>query len=48
MKLKLTLRLYRDFPGLYRGHTQSAKLGSMCWRFQCDDGYYVLTNDQAP
>ena len=45
MNADLTTRLYSDFPALYRGHTQSEYLGSMCWGFQCDDGWYGLVRD---
>lgn len=42
MNQELTERLYSDFPELYRGYTKSETLSSMCWGFQCDDGWYEL------
>ena len=41
----LTEKLYSDFPRLYRGRHKSAQESSMCWGFQCGDGWYQLLHD---
>ncbi len=45
MNLELTEKLYSAFPRLYRGHHKPPSESSMCWGFQCGDGWYqVLYN----
>ena len=41
----LTEKLYEDFPRLYRGHNKSSQDSSMCWGFECGDGWYQLLRD---
>lgn len=40
MNEELTLRLYAEFPYLYRGHTKPRSESAMCWGFECGDGWY--------
>ncbi len=41
----LTEKLYEDFPRLYRGHSKTPQESSMCWGFECGDGWYRLLHD---
>jgi hypothetical protein len=47
MKLnqKLTEQLYHAFPHLYRGRLKSRYESSMCWGFECGDGWYQVIYD---
>lgn len=45
MNPELTAKLYVAFPHLYRGHTKNMEESSMCWGFQCGDGWYQLLFD---
>ena len=39
----LTQNLYAAFPNLYRGrHKDCFEGGSMCWGFECGDGWYEV------
>jgi hypothetical protein len=38
----LTEKLYSDFPRLFRGRHKPAQESSMCWGFECGDGWYQL------
>lgn len=42
MYSQLTRRLCTDFPNLYSGHTKTPTESSMCWGFECGDGWYQL------
>jgi hypothetical protein len=42
MNTELTEKLYAEFPYLYRGHTKSPAESSMCWGFECGDGWFML------
>lgn len=42
MNDSLTLALYAEFPDLYAGRFKSAEVSSMCWGFECGDGWYDL------
>ncbi len=42
MNNELTEKLYSEFPQLYRGHTKSPQESSMCWGFECGDGWFEL------
>lgn len=35
-------KLYEAYPHLYRGKDKGAEESSMCWGFQCDDGWFDL------
>lgn len=37
-----TLKLYTDFPTLYRQHSLSMMETCMCWGFECEDGWFDL------
>jgi hypothetical protein len=41
----LTAKLYAAFPKLYRGRHKSMDESSMCWGFQCGDGWYQVLYD---
>lgn len=41
----LTEKLYAAFPRLYRGRHKSPSESSMCWGFECGDGWYQLLFD---
>lgn len=41
----LAEKLYATFPHLYRGHHKSKYESSMCWGFECGDGWYQLLYD---
>ena len=41
----LTENLYEAFPQLYRGRHKSMYESSMCWGFECGDGWYQLIYD---
>lgn len=41
----LTEKLYADFPRLYRGRHKPAQESSMCWGFECGEGWYQLLHD---
>lgn len=41
----LTEKLYTAFPRLYRGRYKSMYESSMCWGFECGDGWYQLLYD---
>jgi hypothetical protein len=41
----LTQALYDEFPELYSGRAKPAADSSMCWRFQCGDGWFALLRD---
>ena|SRR6218665_2500226 len=41
----LTLRLYAEFPDLYRGHAKPPSESAMCWGFECGDGWYPLLRE---
>lgn len=45
MNNELTEKLYAEFPYLYRGHTKSAQESSMCWGFECGDGWFMLIHN---
>lgn len=45
MNPTLTEKLYTDFPYLYRGRTRPREESSMCWGFECDDGWYQVLHD---
>ena len=45
MNKELTLRLYADFPTLYQGRTKPQTESSMCWGFECGDGWYPLLQE---
>lgn len=42
MNTELTEKLYAEFPYLYRGHTKPPAESSMCWGFECGDGWFTL------
>lgn len=42
---ELTENLYAAFPQLYRGRHKSKYESSMCWGFECGDGWYQLLYD---
>ncbi|MHB9118957.1 MAG: hypothetical protein ACYC2R_11880 [Burkholderiales bacterium] len=42
---ELTEKLYAAFPRLYRGRHNSLYESSMCWGFECGDGWYPLLYD---
>lgn len=42
MNNELTEKLYAEFPYLYRGHKKPPEQGSMCWGFECGDGWFQL------
>lgn len=42
---ELTEKLYAAFPDLYRGRHKSQYESSMCWGFECGDGWYQLLYD---
>lgn len=42
---ELAEKLYATFPHLYRGRFKSAQESSMCWGFECGDGWYQLLHD---
>ncbi len=42
MNNELTEKLYTEFPRLYHGHTKSPEESSMCWGFECGDGWFEL------
>lgn len=39
---ELEKRLLADFPFLYRGHDKPPGESSMCWGFECGDGWFQL------
>ena len=41
----LTEKLYAAFPHLYRGRHKSMYESSMCWGFECGDGWYQVLYD---
>lgn len=45
MNNELTEKLYAEFPTLYRGHTKPPEQSSMCWGFECEDGWFMLIHD---
>lgn len=45
MNNELTEKLYAEFPYLYRGHTKSPQESSMCWGFECGDGWFTLIHN---
>jgi hypothetical protein len=45
MKTALEKALYEKYPELYRRHDDSSQVTSMCWGFQCGDGWYNLLDD---
>lgn len=42
---ELAEKLYAAFPRLYRGRHKSDQESSMCWGFECGDGWYPLLYD---
>lgn len=42
---ELTEALYAEFPDLYRGHREPPEVSSMCWGFECGDGWFQLIHD---
>lgn len=44
MSPELERKLYDDFPALYSNHTLPMTETSMCFGFQCGDGWYDLIN----
>lgn len=45
MNNELTEKLYVEFPYLYRGNTKRPEESSMCWGFECGDGWFMLIHD---
>lgn len=45
MNPELNEKLYAAFPHLYRGRHKSQYESSMCWGFECGDGWYQLLYD---
>ena len=45
MNNELTEKLYAEFPALYRGHTKPPEQSSMCWGFECGDGWFMLIHE---
>lgn len=45
MNNELTAKLYAEFPYLYRGHTKPPEQSSMCWGFECGDGWFMLIHN---
>jgi hypothetical protein len=45
MNNELTEKLYAEFPYLYRGHTKPPEDSSMCWGFECGDGWFMLIHE---
>jgi hypothetical protein len=45
MSDELTQKLYAAFPRLYSGHDRPPSESSMCWGFECGDGWYQLLYD---
>lgn len=45
MNNELTEKLYAEFPYLYRGHTKPREESSMCWGFECGDGWFMLIHE---
>lgn len=45
MNSELTEKLYADFPYLYRGHVKPPEQSSMCWGFECGDGWFMLIHN---
>ena len=41
----LTKKLYAAFAHLYRGRHKPKYASSMCWGFECGDGWYQLLYD---
>ncbi|SAL05543.1 hypothetical protein AWB78_07557 [Caballeronia calidae] len=41
----LTQPLYDEFPVLYAGRIKPASDSSMCWGFQCGDGWFALLRE---
>jgi hypothetical protein len=41
----LTKNMYAAFPYLYRGHTKTPRDSSMCYGFECGDGWYQILYD---
>jgi len=42
MNESLTLALFEEFPELYSGRFKAPEESSMCWGFECGDGWYAL------
>lgn len=42
MNIELTEKLYAEFQYLYRGRKKSPEQSSMCWGFECGDGWFTL------
>ena len=42
MNKKNTLKLYKDFPKLYKQHKLLPSQTCMCWGFDCGDGWFDL------
>jgi len=45
MQTRLTENLYAAFPQLYRGRHKPPSESSMCWGFECGDGWYQVLYD---
>ena len=45
MNQALTESLFAAFPRLYRGRHKSNVESSMCWGFECGDGWYQILWD---
>lgn len=45
MNNELTEKLYAEFPYLYRGLAKPAEQSSMCWGFECGDGWFSLIHN---
>jgi hypothetical protein len=42
MNKENTEQLYKDFPELYRGKDKSPQATSMCFGFECGDGWFQI------
>jgi hypothetical protein len=45
MNIENTKKLLRKYPNLFIQHKLPPTQSSMCWLFECDDGWYNLIND---
>lgn len=45
MNNELTEKLYAEFPYLYRGRSKPPDESSMCWGFECGDGWFELIRE---
>ena len=45
MKKELQLKLYEDYPKIFRQKDMSPQETAMCWGIACGDGWYDLLHD---